>query len=147
MDMPDLGQELQKLSVDGVRELGTWVHDAKNFAVDQAPIFAQEYVHWFVWSNSIWAVFYAALLAVLVWITLPGAQRIVDSAEDKNGHHDEGLLCFGWSVRIISGLVALGIATQVFSRLDDVGKGIFAPRVVLVQGVADLLKAAPAVRQ
>jgi hypothetical protein len=40
-------EEMQKLTVDGLKNIGDWIQGAKEFAVEQAPLFAQEYVRWY----------------------------------------------------------------------------------------------------
>lgn len=132
----DLNNELKKLTVDGVKELGAWIQEAKNFTVEQAPQFAQEYVKWWTVSSLLNAFSCLVLLAVCLWLSTKGAGMIVKKAE---GHaYSEWDFC-GYAIRCLAAAGALTCFLLGVDQLKDAAKGYYAPRVVLVDGISDIV--------
>lgn len=92
--------------------------DGKDFAVEQAPMVVQEYLHWQFAAAIFGAVFFG-LLAVVVWAMAPR----VDEAMDADGEAAFGLRC----------VAALAFVLAVGLNGYDAVKVKVAPRIVLIE--------------
>lgn len=145
METPDLNDELKKISVDGLKQLGDWIHQAKDFAVEQAPLFAQEYAKWWTVSHLISAVTCFALIIPFWWLATTGAKMVYAREALLKDSGDRGMYTFAGFV------VRAGFTTGCFvsflvgsSNLRDAAKGYFAPRVVIVEGINDIVRGSTA---
>lgn len=138
----DLNQELQKMTVEGLTELGTWVKGLKDFTVEQAPLFVKEYATWYVYSNAVWALTFAVACGVCVWVGTKYANSIFKKRDKESVYSNEraNLTVGGWMIRVF----ALSTASVFFfvsaHKLEETGKGIFAPRLVIAEGILSLAK-------
>lgn len=133
----NLNEELKKISVDGLQQLGDWIHQAKDFAVEQAPLFAQEYVKWWIADNAIGAVVYFVLLAVTLFAMSRYVKKIWAWAKEE----DTDGSCIFAAFIVHASFVALSIIFLCCAASDckEVAKGYFAPRVVIVEGISEIV--------
>lgn len=115
---------------------------AGGFVMEQAPLVVQEYLAWRFWSD-IFACVISVVIATAVFF-LAGYLRDkatkwkADSWEDKNNRKGSIAACFiAQSLAIGLTFIPVGIATF------DAVKVSVAPRVVLIEKVADLRNPKP----
>lgn len=105
------------------------VNSAKDFTLEQAPALAQQLVQYEMWSNFLWAGFwatpflFAAAGCVYLW------RHIV-----KNPHDDlEGAGIFASAVTAV-------MLVGCMNFLDKAIKCVVAPKLVIVEKLSNLIK-------
>jgi hypothetical protein len=129
-----VNDELQSKLVEVLTGISEGVSQAKDFAVEQLPDVAQQYIMFgMVWETAL-LVILIALCVLFVWGTVWGFKNAT-SNEFNTGQEE-----FGGMVGVIS-TVAL-ITTMIFAigQLKPFLLVWFAPKLYLLQGIAGLVK-------
>ena len=108
----------------GIRETS---NDAAQFAIEQAPLVAQEYLNYWTVVHATWAILFAVL-----WLAVWVASRKIPVWV---GSYDPFPL--RWGLRIAATLVALGVAVPntIFAIKCQV-----APRLVILEWAVEAIK-------
>lgn len=125
-----------------VEAAGPALKDGGNFLKEQTktqvPLFINEYLRWQIYNNLISAFFYL-FLAIFIWaITFFAYKKIVTWDENEKGF---GILNAAFIIFGIASLI-IGIPC-LFSFCTDLNAGLkplIAPRVVMVEKVAEMIK-------
>jgi hypothetical protein len=127
-------EEMQKLTIDGLKNMGNWIQGAKDFAVEQAPLFAQEYVKWYATDHIRLAISLSVTIGILIW----GAKKaniFLCRIED-----DDDFIKFIRFVMSVACFVVCTVLTLfAINSLGYAVKAYVAPRVVIVEGIKDIL--------
>lgn len=128
-----MNAELQETMLRYLNGLEARLSRVEDFASDQVPLLVQEWLRWEFWSNIIkmsgWAML--ALLLVLLFRWCVKEYKAAKDDETRNASCFFGTVFFAGSVlSVIPVLVYAYSATKV----------IIAPRVVIVENVAETLK-------
>lgn len=107
--------------------------DAGEFVTEQMPLVAQEYLQW-LWLD---AVITAAAMAAVVMVAVIGCIFAWVHTRNAYTRDDEELRTFSLTVTAVVGIFFGGLA--VAYALDAVKVSV-APRVVLLEKVAELVK-------
>lgn len=130
-------EELQKLTLSSLSEMGKWIEGAKDFAVEQAPLFAQEYVRWFLIQSTLNMILFAILCIICIWIFKNWPKKCVTWGKQENEE-------VGYMGGVLSWIFSLGLSVLfgclAFNCAAEVGKAMFAPRIVIVEGIRDIIK-------
>ena len=128
-------EELQKLTVDGLKNMGVWVEGAKDFALEQAPLFAQEYVKWYAVDHINTAISLGVVVAIFIWGFLKASRWLkkcdMDEYFEKTLTAILAILCF--VVNTILTVIAV-------NNLGSAAKAYISPRVVIVDGIKEILE-------
>jgi hypothetical protein len=124
-----VNKELQDRLLEYLGSLDGAVRQAGGFVAEQAPLVAQEWLAWQVWSN---------LAAAIVWLVLAIACGVVARrcwiGQQKNDDAP-------WFIGYVCG----GLGAFVFVIISVVcayesGKAHFAPRVTVLEKITELAK-------
>lgn len=141
----DMNEELQKLTVGALQELGQWIQSLKDFTVEQTPLFVREYAQWYVWSNAISFMTFAIAVGVCVWVVTKYTKSALAPLEAKGSKRtfdEDGMHTMYWVVRFFATVIGVVCFFVASDSLKEVGKGVFAPRLVIVEGILSLAKTA-----
>jgi hypothetical protein len=126
--------ELQSKLVEVLAGISEGVAQAKDFAVEQLPDVAQQYIMFgMVWETAVLLALMAAsaaLATAAVW----GLRR-ASSREAKWSEKETG----GW-VAAFAVLILLFVGVKTFAQMKPVLLVWFAPKLYLIQGIAGLIK-------
>lgn len=128
-------EELQKLTVDGLKNMGDWIQGAKDFAVEQAPLFAQEYVRWYAVDHIRLAIALAVTVAIFVW----GANK-ANNILSRCGWDNDMVSFIKFVLSILCFAVCTILTICAINNLGSAVKAFVAPRVVIVEGIKDILE-------
>lgn len=124
------------------QEMLTWLKEGKEFATEQAPLFAHDIISWGIAYNSVWVIIgLVEMLAAIwaynflrkaIWDTIPEAE--------KQGIWDDAT-GFAWMFTFCPPPVVgfIGFCT-FFNSLLDLVKPLFAPRVFLIEYLSNLVR-------
>jgi hypothetical protein len=135
----DFKKELQNLTIDGLKELGTWIEGAKNFTMTEAPLFVKEYATWYFISNLINFLICLVIIGFFIFLYRSIAPKIFQRSKHNDCRNEDDVFGCGVALRIAS---LLGIFIAIFycgDFMTNAAKGYFAPRVVIVEGIKNLL--------
>jgi hypothetical protein len=127
-------EELQKLTVDGLKNMGDWVQGAKDFAVEQAPLFAQEYVKWYAVDNIKTAIILAVMVAIFIW-----SYKKAYSWLSKIDDGDDFIKFVAFVMAVICFIICTTLTGFAIDNLGDAVKAYVSPRVVIVEGIKEIL--------
>jgi hypothetical protein len=128
-------EEMQKLTVDGLKNMGDWIQGAKDFAIEQAPLFAQEYVRWYAVDNIRLAIALMATVAIFVW----GANK-ANSTLSRCDWDVEMISFIKFVMSVVCFAVCTILTVCAINSLGSAVKAYVAPRVVIVEGIKDILE-------
>ena len=140
-------EELQKLTLSSLSELGKWIEGAKDFALREMPLFVQEYVRWYAANAAINIVMSFIAILLLVLLLTMGAKYCFNRSDafvERYGNYSDNessTACFVFGVvcRIVA-IIGITICFFVIgSNAKDVAKAYWAPRVVVVEGIKDII--------
>ena len=117
-------------------ELVLLLKDGGAFALEQLPLFVQEYLTYYAWYHGIWSVtmvFVAIPLLYLVWY-----HAINTIYEYKHGSIVSNEVEWGIGTFVLGLVVSLPIYLAVHHLLQML-KVLIAPRVYLIESLSSLL--------
>lgn len=129
-----MNDELQNKLAEVLGGIAEGVTQAKDFAVEQLPDVAQQYIMFgMVWETAAF-VMLAAATGLFTWMFLHG-WKLASDDESSYKDADRG------QIMMIFGSIS-GLATVVFClvQLKAVLLVWFAPKLYLLQGIAGLVK-------
>jgi hypothetical protein len=124
-----MNEELQSKLVEVLTGISEGVAQAKDFAVEQLPDVAQQYIMFgMVWETALFTllVIAAAVLLMMPYLLWSNRRKL-----------DEFFVSFGGTMSFIMGVV---IACFAVGQLKPVLLVWFAPKLYLLQGIAGLVK-------
>ena len=101
-------------------------------ASDQAPVVAQEFIHWQIVSGSARAAVCVALFCFAIYLTKKGSLAWNNSNATGYIHSHELLAIFGPILMVLSFIFGTDAAF-------DATKACIAPRLVVLEKVADMV--------
>jgi len=117
---------------DKIREslasLLEYTEQAVEFSKDQAPLVAQEIIHWGIASNAAWVLAWVAAIVALSFVFRAGRRA-----------HAKNDLSMGDLVMFLSVLAIGGCSLGVMSSLGGFIKAVVAPRLYLIEYIGRLL--------
>lgn len=129
-----MNDELQNKLAEVLGGIAEGVTQAKDFAVEQLPDVAQQYIMFgMVWETAAFAMLVAATW-LFTWMFLRG-WKLANDDESSYRDADRG------QMMMIFGSIA-GVTTAIFclAQLKAVLLVWFAPKLYLLQGIAGLVK-------
>lgn len=121
-----------------VRYLGTleeMTRAGADTASEQLPDIAQQFVAWHLWSNTIWATWWFAVMCILVY----GLVRMWLWAKGQSPEDVGGPCCFA---TVLGGAGVVGCFSSFCLCADGVLKALVAPKVLVLEEVIRLIGAA-----
>lgn len=129
-----MNEELQLKLVEVLDGISQGVTQAKDFAVDQLPDVAQQYIMFgMVWETAAFVMLVAAT-GLFTWMFLRG-WRLTSDKESSYSEHDRGKM-----LMIFGSIPGFTIAIFSIAQLKAVLLVWFAPKLYLLQGIASLVK-------
>lgn len=126
---PDALTQLQTSAADLIAWLKSGADQGADFVMEQAPLLAQEIVAWEIWSNAA-SVVLLLLAAALVSVA---ARRFQDWMEPGDRANRLGIM-LSWFM--VMGFIAAFVAFNLY----DMIRPIVAPRLVILEKAAELLR-------
>jgi hypothetical protein len=123
-----MNDELQSKLVEVLAGISEGVAQAKDFAVEQLPDVAQQYIMFgMVWETSLLALYatFIALIAFGIWKMWPSDTNNIDAM---------GFLT------VFGGFSLVGLLIAFVIQIKPVLLVWFAPKLYLLQGIAGLIK-------
>lgn len=126
-DMKAVLKEFFVSMLDGIKQAGSFVKE-------QLPLVLQEYIAWGFWSNLATCVVWLILLFLAIWINIK--MHKAEWFEDSCGDPSMAIL-----VPIVLSITSLITLFLVFiPSLLEMIKTVVAPRVYLIEKIAELIK-------
>ena len=129
-----MNEELQSKLVEVLTGISEGVAQAKDFAVEQLPDVAQQYIMFgMVWETTAFVVLILLLLPSLslMWSGL----KLMTS--ENSDYSDENR---GFTFLLLGGIASLCLGFLAIVQLKAVLLVWFAPKLYLLQGIAGLVK-------
>ena len=129
-----MNDELQNKLAEVLGGIAEGVKQAKDFAVEQLPDVAQQYIMFGrMWETAAFVMLVAATV-VCGWMVLRG-WRLTSDKEASYSDHDRGQM-----LMIFGSVPGFAIAIFLIVQLKAVLLVWFAPKLYLLQGIAGLVK-------
>ena len=129
-----MNEELQSKLVEVLTGISESVAQAKDFAIEQLPDVAQQYIMFgMVWETTAFVVLTLLLLASLcvAWAGVKPFLSETPSYEDEDG---------GLGLLLLGGIPSLFLGVGWVLQLKALLLVWFAPKLYLLQGIAGLVK-------
>lgn len=126
-------------------QTGEIVNKTGKFAAEQTPLFIQDYIRWQIWGNFVSFFFWNGILILGLILGFKYIKR-ENNKKDING---KDIAWKDFSTEILKVIISFSIAFICFCRfvfLNGFGdlnagiKALVAPRVVIVEKIAELIK-------
>lgn len=101
------------------------------FVSEQAPLLVQEYLHWIFWGSMIQAGINLAILIAMVFFARWAGKKIYEKDSDAS------MVCL--ILGILFCIPACFCAAQAIAGIMDAIKVLVAPRVIIVEKIAELV--------
>lgn len=129
-----MNDELQNKLAEVLGGIAEGVTQAKDFAVEQLPDVAQQYIMFgIVWETAAF-VMLAVATGLFTWMVLRGWKLWSD---DESSHHDADK---GQMMMMFGSIPGIFTAISSIVQLKAVLLVWFAPKLYLLQGIAGLVK-------
>jgi hypothetical protein len=116
--------------------MGSWIQGAKDFALEQAPLFAQEYVKWYATDHIRLAISLSVTIGIFIW----GAKKAnIVLCRMDDGLNDDFIKFVRCIISLICFVVCTVLTICAINSLGSAVKAYVAPRVVIVEGIKDIL--------
>jgi len=128
--------DLSNVSAEAIQQAMEWVKQAKDFAVEQAPLLAREIVIAGIARNTAQFLMSIVIIIVIVFCSYKfvANYKKIDDATD-------GLAALSALVLLIGGSMALlGLSMFAFDCIAGLCTAIFAPRLYVIEQLAQLVK-------
>jgi len=127
---------LENASADAISVLTTWAKSGAAFVSEQAPELAKEVVAWHIAKAGITAIF--CLIAIVV-ANYGAIWMLKTFPKETSGGYDDNEIPRGFAYigRIV---ITLGCLVGVASNVAEVAKGIYAPRLVVLEALQKAVK-------
>jgi len=133
-------QDFQKMLTTHTDTFLQWATESAktvgSFAAEQAPLYIQEYLRWMLVQNIVLAAGYIAAICAVVYFGKKWIPKAIKFETDELGAPVFSIV-FG-AFPALAGCVFM--AVQVFATVNLALKVYIAPRVVLVEKMAELAK-------
>ena len=129
-----MNNELQSKLVEVLTGISEGVAQAKDFAIEQLPDVAQQYIMFgMVWETALLGILVVASM-LCVWGLVWGVKRAF--SETATWSQKES----GFPVALISGCILAFTGSFAIAQIKPVLLVWFAPKLYLLQGIAGLVK-------
>lgn len=130
-------EDLQHDLASTIANMQDAVSGAKDFAIEQAPLVVQEFIHWMVLKNSLLSLLAVIWLAITVRIARWLCERWVSRSYPIEEDLFMVFSVFGGIALVILGLVCIGVLwTSGLYALE----AYYAPKWFLIEQAAGLMK-------
>lgn len=127
--------------IQNVAGLSEWIKTSAgqvgNFVSEQTPLFIQEYLNWYFWDHAVTVGIFVILYIIVASLLLCNKKEFVRS-------WDEDKMNVGTFIFMAAGIVGvIGFIPFFFDGVPaakEMVKVKVAPRIVLVEKIADLTK-------
>ena len=127
-----MNERAERLITEAGEELLSWMQSAEGFAVEQAPLLAQEIVRWGVWSHAA-AVLVCCFFLCLIWGFRPFIRNVIKKEQTTWDYLDE-LAIFGIALFIsIIPVIILSVNASVALKV------LIAPRLYIMEQLGGML--------
>jgi hypothetical protein len=126
-----MNEELQRRISSYLDAIETYAQGAGEFATEQAPLVAQEYLSWMFWSSLLTIAACALVITVCTCIMYSAVRYIVRSKDSWDDHPQALFLVFPIMFIFFS-------AVHAVDNIHVAVKVKVAPRVVLLEKVVEL---------
>ena len=126
-----MNTELSNKLIEIISAIQNGVGKASDFAVNQLPDIAQQYITYGRVSATVATLLYLVLTVGLSWTCIVNIYK----AQNARYDHEAGFV----SVSILTGIGALLSAKAFFCTMDTFFVVWFAPKIYLIKGLAALI--------
>jgi len=134
LNNPDVDKQVEKKLIDYLVGLEKTAGEAKEFIVEQAPLYVQEFLAWYFWSSILLAA--TGLLLFFVGFVY-WKWFIPFAAKERDDYWDDERKVLSWVGLLI--ICGFGIGTFLIGVIDATKVSV-APRVVIVEELKDVLR-------
>jgi hypothetical protein len=129
-----MNEELQSKLVEVLTGISEGVSQAKDFAIEQLPDVAQQYIMFgMIWETTLLGFLIAASI-LCVWVLVWGIKKLVGKTSTYSEENA------GFFAALISGCALAFIGSFTIAQIKPVLLVWFAPKLYLLQGIAGLVK-------
>lgn len=120
-------QQILERASEIMNYVATGIEKGGSFAVEQAPLVAQEIIWWGIASGLLWMAFSAMCIAAIYW----GIKKVIalDITDEPHGF----FMCF------FGGIGAMILAAVFANNVFQVAKASVAPRLYILEQLKGLL--------
>lgn len=129
-----MNEDIKDLLVDNARGISEYVKQSKDFVLEQAPLYIQELCSIHFFDNAVNATVFALLTLITIGVCLGLCKSILKTEEDV-----DKVLC----ISLVIGLGTTFAGPMIKNTCDSVKesyKAVYAPRVLIMEKAADLVK-------
>lgn len=127
--------ELRKKLAEYLDQIAAATKEGGEFAAEQAPLVAQEYVDWYFWSSFYLALVWAIVLFALIWLAFWSCRTGQELSQNGKSAQSEPYAF----VSIISCIFSIGPMTGVAIASYWMLYATLAPRVLILEKIAELI--------
>lgn len=128
-----MNDELRDRLMGYLKNMEKAVEGGADFVIQQAPLYVQEVISWEIAYNCIWAIFWFGIIIALPLVLGKPAKKLRGSGESDPR-------VFGWVITVGMGFAIFCSTVISLSFAGDGIKAYVAPRVVIVEKLAELNK-------
>jgi hypothetical protein len=129
-----MNDELQSKLVEVLTGISEGVSQAKDFAIEQLPDVAQQYIMFgMVWETALMGILVVASMLCVWWLVWG-----IKKGFSETSTYIEGQA--GFFVALVSGVVLAFTGSFAIAQIKPVLLVWFAPKLYLLQGIAGLVK-------
>jgi hypothetical protein len=125
----NIDEELKNKLTEYLVSLESGLKSAKDFSTEQVPLVVQEYLNWIFWSNLALLLLFITIFSFMVFVINQIRKRVSD---------DNATDCY--FVMFFIGLFSLFPLLGLMECGAKAMKVKIAPRIVIIEKVADLVK-------
>jgi len=139
----EIKSKLSSIGVEALQGLLEWTKAANEFAVDQAPMLAQEIVSWGITRGIILAVVNVAFMAIMTLFVawLYKISLVFWGTRDKDDCFEQAMILgIGWAVVSIVGVILFCICfSEMCQGVIQSFYATTAPRLYIIETLSKLL--------
>lgn len=136
-----MDEDLKKALLDTLNDARSAAEQGKNFVLEQAPLVVQEYIAYVRIESTIWlavSLVWALVVAFSYWRWWRRGPKLFAYGCGEPSVHDVGFARFVGAM--IAFLMLLPVAITVQVKASTCIKSWVAPRVLIIEKAADLIK-------
>jgi len=131
-------EQLGKVGIDGMKELGEWIHGAKEFVVEQAPLICQEILNRGTIQACICIAVFVISIVFLVIVAKFARKKFVEALKGNSYYDDADA---GWyCCMVLSIIVTICCSIGFFYNLYMVLYIQLCPRLYILEQLAKVVK-------
>lgn len=125
-----MNEKLEERLISYLDSIAKQANNAGDFFGEQLPLVAQEYIQFHFYSSIVSLVFFVLMFCFFCWTFF-----VLRSKFKKGVYEHE--CAFGQMLSIFFNVL---LTIGIFCALTDIVKNVTAPRIVVLEKVADLVK-------